>query len=234
MLADIVGAQVATLRKRAGMTREDLSRATGDMGWPLTVDMLINIETRRLRKGQVKAREITVDELVVLARILDVPPILLLYPVGTADCVEVGNGETAPTWHAARWFVGEERLGGGSIEGDPGAAPVVLYRRHQTLVDEWIAAMRLRQATPATPNTEGPLEDAGRRAVFALTGLQRCRAEMERFRLIPPELPPFLKEQVEPDQTNPFAPVPPDSPTAATMRELGVWDEYAAKDRDHG
>ena len=30
MLADMVGAQVAALRKRAGMTREDLSRATSE------------------------------------------------------------------------------------------------------------------------------------------------------------------------------------------------------------
>lgn len=202
MLADMVGAQVAALRKRAGMTREDLSRATIDMGWPLTVDMLINIETRRLRKGQVRAREITVDELVTLARILNVPPILLLFPVGTTAEVEVGNGETAPVWHGVRWFVGEARLDGAPIDHDPGAAPLVLYRRHADAIRDYDAGQDAITALfaenpigggrPATDDEHAAIQRRER----ALLALHDVRAEMRRAQMALPDLPQYLMDRL--------------------------------------
>lgn len=134
MLSDVVGDRIAAIRRRAGISRDEIARRCTDHGWQMTAAVLTNIETGRRQQG-VRRREVTIDEVAVLAHALDVPPVLLIYPVGVSDSTEITSGETGAPWTGVRWWMGEVRLDGASTDDDPSAAPVVLYRRHQALVD---------------------------------------------------------------------------------------------------
>lgn len=50
---------------------------------------------------------ISVAELLVLARALNVPPVVLLTPVGTAESAEILPGVSRPPFRAAQWITGE-------------------------------------------------------------------------------------------------------------------------------
>lgn len=217
VLSDVVGARIAALRKTSGdITREELARRCGDLGWPVSVAVLTNMETGR-RKGAQSRREITVDEIVVLARALEVPPLLLLFPVGAEPATEIGIGDTAPTWKAVRWFVGEATLEGGPIDDEPGAAPLMLYRQHEQLVKDLNDARsrgfqsagdafrgadfggelyQVRHGKPTSAATETAIAaglaadpDARARYDLARDRLEKVRSEMRRLRLLLPDLP---------------------------------------------
>jgi Helix-turn-helix. len=153
-LSDAVAERVRRYRLRADLTREQLAERCAALGAPdLTAAAITNIETgRRNRATGVRRREVTVDELVVLAKALGVPPILLIYPVGEAETCEVLPGRTMGTWAAVRWFTGEAPFASQGSSGEwfvtpddfaaweRGAAPVDDYRRHDELVRDFNAA----------------------------------------------------------------------------------------------
>lgn len=88
MLSDTVGDRVSTWRKRRGWNRERLAEeCTRVRGSELTASSLTNIESGR-RKDGVRRRMVTVDELVILAQALRVPPALLLSPYPDAGNIE--------------------------------------------------------------------------------------------------------------------------------------------------
>jgi hypothetical protein len=79
---------------------------------------------------------------------VNVPPVLLLYPLGSADVVEVAPDRLMAPWGAVRWFSGEGRppvelLGGVDTDDQNDEAMRewedaylvgALYRRHDALV----------------------------------------------------------------------------------------------------
>ncbi len=80
--SDTVAANVREIRKRRGLTAAGLSercRLAGGEG--ISVPVLQNIEYGRRRDGE-RTRHITVDEMLVLARALSVPPYALLPELG--------------------------------------------------------------------------------------------------------------------------------------------------------
>jgi hypothetical protein len=219
VLSDVVGTRIAALRKTSGdITREELAQRCVDLGWPVSVAVLTNMETGR-RKGAQSRREITVDEVVVLARALEVPPLILLFPVGTERDTEIGLDTVAPTWAAVRWFVGEAALDGGPIDDEPGAAPLMLYRQHEQIVDDLndarirgflagrdaftgtgvengVAMYEVRHGRPTSDAAETAVaaglaadQDARARYELAQERLGKVRSEMRRLRLLIPDLP---------------------------------------------
>ncbi|MBT2207020.1 helix-turn-helix transcriptional regulator [Actinomadura sp. NEAU-AAG7] len=139
---------------------------------------------RRIERGD---RRVDAEDLLALARALDVPPILLLFPVGIADSVQtpLGEGEVS-TWDAARWFMGEgpfpsslsgdewaQRYGRGELDPstglhewyeDPetgwraGATPIRLMRRHEQQVKEYFAIPRLLRGSAEDSEVRSFLE----------------------------------------------------------------------------
>lgn len=79
----------------------------------LTEASLGNIE-RGLRGDSAPAkrtrRRVLVEELAVLAKVLEVSPILLIFPVDTMAEIEVVPGQVAPILDALRWFTAEGPL----------------------------------------------------------------------------------------------------------------------------
>lgn len=113
-LTRVVGENLAYWRKERGLSLAELSARMGDAGLPLNLNGLNKIE-----RGN---RGVDLDELVALARVLDLPPLLLIFPVGSPSTIELLPGVHVPPWLAARWFTGEA---GFPIPGPEGGWDVV-------------------------------------------------------------------------------------------------------------
>ncbi|NUW33426.1 helix-turn-helix transcriptional regulator [Nonomuraea sp. SMC257] len=211
-LSDVVASRVRTYRERKGLTREELAARCSKLHLPLTAAAITNIETgRRNAETGARRRDVTVDELVVLAKALGVPPILLLYPVGETDLVEVLPGRKQGTWQAVKWFTGEEPLGTyfeddgkwavtspDMDDWEKGAAPVDDYRWHDRRVKDWneandAARAARRAAEVAQDDDERKMHlraalRAERDLSVAEELLRDHRLNMRRRNVTPPEL----------------------------------------------
>jgi len=90
-VSDIVGERLRALRKSKRMTVEDLASRCKEAGSPeLTSPVIYGIENGR-RKGGVRTRHVTVDELPALAAALSVTSLNLLTDGGSASDAESGS-----------------------------------------------------------------------------------------------------------------------------------------------
>lgn len=89
-------------RKRRGLTAQDLADATERFGHPLSRNTIASLESGRKEL-------LSVQELVTVARALEVAPIALLYPVDAEATVTVPADPptVVPGLRAAQWFTGE-------------------------------------------------------------------------------------------------------------------------------
>jgi transcriptional regulator with XRE-family HTH domain len=128
-------------------------------------------------------RGISVAELLVLARALEVPPLLLLYP-------------DAERWHAAKWFTGEAPLPGAEdSDWNVGAAPAQLRRMHDRAIEDWYNAPRFAQRLGVQNDRVDPGQTAwltDRLRVWAFGELWHARRGMLQMGLDLPELPEAL------------------------------------------
>ena len=200
-LSDVVADQVRKHRERRGISRDELAKRCADLGAPqLTYSALVNIETGRKGESKKRRRDVTVDELAVLARALGVPPVALLFPVGSVEEVNVLPGRPAPTWDALRWFTGESALPSrvgeqwgvsasdfGDWEAD--RAGLTSYRWHETYVNRWYKDRReAEEAQKAEVR-----EEAQRRMTEVETPIWQERARLRGLGLRLPELPSELR-----------------------------------------
>lgn len=147
-VAKAVGRRVAHHRARTldaqgrKLTTQGLADRTAELGHPMDRSVIAKLE-----KGH--RHTITVPDVLVLAQALEVPPVLLIFPVGQERSVETLPDKTLSTWEAAKWFIGEEPWpGAGSPEetGDrwkewqQAAAPLDLYRSHEQSQRRWARA----------------------------------------------------------------------------------------------
>jgi transcriptional regulator with XRE-family HTH domain len=77
--SDVVAARVREVRTRRGLTAEQLATRCQELGAKLTTQGIYKIETAR-ESATRPPRQVTVDELLVLADALDVAPVHLLVP----------------------------------------------------------------------------------------------------------------------------------------------------------
>lgn len=84
MLSDIIGARIRGARWERKLNRDQLAERCAERGCHLSAAVLLNIESGRVTGGR-KRREITIDELAVLAAALGVTVDDLLYDV-CAQC----------------------------------------------------------------------------------------------------------------------------------------------------
>ncbi len=92
-----IAAAVKALRGKR--SAQWLADRTAELGHPISRTAISNLEVGR-------KRAVDVPELVVLAKALGVPPLLLLYPALSAGEVEVLPGHRTSSWSAAQWFAG--------------------------------------------------------------------------------------------------------------------------------
>ena len=215
-----LGSQVADtirhIREKRRLPYTELSERLTQLGRPIPV-----LGLRRIEKGE---RRVDVDELAALAEALEVPAVLLLFPIGQpgAEQVEILPGVSLPLEPALAWFIGDgeafdDYFGGGSYNPDSrlyewyempagvrgawsdDARPLWLYRQHRRYVQEWF----LNWTRPRLAAGEGkPVGDfVFTLAALAEENLRNIRSEMRRLGLALPKLPPSsLRDRVDPKQ----------------------------------
>lgn len=142
--SDVIADQLRKHRKRLGLTREQLAEECARLGADqLTFAALTNIETgRRDRTGR-RRREVTVDELEVLAHALAVPLLLLIFPVGDMDKIPTIPLEPAVhprmAWKTA---IGAEPPVRAGSDGMPYADRSTIGPDGPTRLEAWRAVVR--------------------------------------------------------------------------------------------
>ncbi|KAB2344917.1 helix-turn-helix domain-containing protein [Actinomadura rudentiformis] len=186
-LAAAIAEQVRRLRKERGMSAQQLADACTDLGLPITRSAVANLESQR-------RPTVSVAELLIFARALDTPPILLLIPLGQQETVKLAPEVTAATWDAVQWFAG---LGPTS-----GETAVRLFLRHDRFVREY--TFSARKAASAHAMHEGTADEnlraahaataqaADRAATIAEEIITEVRDDIRSRGLTPPPLPPEL------------------------------------------
>lgn len=139
-----VASAVRRYREGQSVPYTELSERLSRVGVPIPV-----LGLRRIEKGE---RRVDIDELIALARVLGVPPILLVLPLGKEETVEVLPGEHRSTWAVAKWFGGQSAFPAGDVDvpRDPlvgseddnnawaaTAPPVVFHADHDRFVADW-------------------------------------------------------------------------------------------------
>lgn len=178
------------------ITTQAIADRTGELGHPIDRSVIAKLE-----KGH--RQSITVPELFVLARALEVPPTLLLLPIGAAETVEVSPGYEVSVADALLWLTGTRPLPEEQWdEASGGTSTVASFQVHQARLDSWfwsryyarglrdgsIDAARWARQGRETPEM---LDAAAEKAAAELRAL---RAAMRSRSLVPPPLPPDLAD----------------------------------------
>lgn len=103
-----MGRRVKELRDQLDWTREDLAKECARLGAKITADVIVNIETgRRDKTTKERRRDVTVDELVMLAQVLKTSPADLVLPKPGED-LAITPDASAPPYSVAEWFAGRQ------------------------------------------------------------------------------------------------------------------------------
>ena len=93
----MIAGEVRRYRKARGMSVRQLSEAAERLGLPVPQPVLSNLELSR-------RETISVAEWLLLSAALQVPPLLLLFPVGRVDLVEPAPGVEVSPLAALHWL----------------------------------------------------------------------------------------------------------------------------------
>lgn len=202
-IAKQVGQAVAHYRAHARdpsgkrVTAQTLADRCAGLGLPLDRTVIAKLE-----KGT--RQTITVGELLVLARALEIPPVLLLFPLGREETTEVLPGQDADTWKALKWFTGEDSRLSSADLAHQDTQPVELYRKHDELLHDWwterrtlgtIASTRgayseFRSETDPTSADDLLMERAMEKMRDIQMVIYGVRDQIRGLGLTPPELGP--------------------------------------------
>lgn len=218
-IAKRVGQRVAHYRAQApgektkqGITAQALADRCTALGMPMDRTVIAKLE-----KGT--RQTITVGEVIVFARALEVPPVALLFDLGNPETVEVLPGKDADSWSALKWFTGEaSRLPDEqpSPQAESGAEAVRLFRRHDQLVTDWrnnhSNLQQLIDSTPGRP--DGHLARLAAEAINRIAeAIKAVRGDMRSLGLTPPDLAPDLAYIETPPLDRDYEPLPEEDQT---------------------
>ncbi|WP_208865970.1 helix-turn-helix domain-containing protein [Kitasatospora cheerisanensis] len=135
MIAD----EVKRLRKRRGVSAQQLSEKCEDLGLAIPRSVIANFESKR-------RLTISVPELIILARALEVPPVSLIFPVGHSGAIEMLPGVNVEPMSAIRYLTGSAAPLGVDAE-EYKDHQMFLYREHEAKVDHiQVLARRVEEA----------------------------------------------------------------------------------------
>ncbi|MFD4922327.1 helix-turn-helix domain-containing protein [Streptomyces goshikiensis] len=193
-------------RKAAGLTMAEFAQGCAARGVPeLTEHSIKNLESGR-------KTSISVADVVVLADVLGVPPVTLLFPLGSSATVEVLPGRELSTWDAVAWFTGESPLEETAPKGSPRDV-LDIFRQHGDLVaaaqSSYALARKRRRAASTTLDRSRRatlLERAEGYEEHAFEDCQELRTFRGRMRdrdMTPPALPAELAFVDQPEAPTP-------------------------------
>lgn len=176
------------------MSVQDLSDAVESLGVTIQRPVLSNFENGR--RGTIAAAELH-----AIAAALRVPPLLLEYPIGRVERIEVLPGVEVSPWHAAQWAMGHEDLPVSTRSSDNGGEILRLFQLHDENVRAAVrsrqSAQQIKRETATQPADEAAMNEASRdfdlRAHAAESTIRYLRVQLRRDGLIPPDLPVELR-----------------------------------------
>lgn len=184
LLSATVGARVQRYRKLRGLTAQQVSDLLMSS---LGVDMKRTV-LGGLESGARKA--VSLSEVLALAYVLGVPPVLLMSPLGETGEVEAVPGVDLDTWDFTRWITGE------GLPPDGIATPqwrqnvdlLALHREHAAKERDWKEQTHLAVVGDSAEQIDGMFERAlGRRREIE-DGLRLIRRAIRGRGDLPPAL----------------------------------------------
>lgn len=164
-----MGQRVRAWRRHRGLTQQQLlERVTG---WGLSMSRPTLL---RLERGE---RPFTVEELLVISVALDVPPLLLLLPLGQEGEVDMAPMLRMAPETAVEWLLGQEppvlegRVVGSPFDFHRAAMPLTLWRELEG------SLRRFRTLLAEVQAAENADDEAGRHRALA-----RCSKAAPRVR----------------------------------------------------
>lgn len=178
-VTDVLAERVRRYRERARLRQEDLAARTAELGHPLS-----RVSLAKLEAGGTRATNASLVDVLVLAAALDVPPPLLVLPLGEAEEVAITSELVAHPHVVLDWWSGEETFGVGNRSAwHTNAAQLRMLRglrvRQDTARAAWVQAEK--------PGA-GPAEQ--RQLDVALSALASWLEAMRASGLQVPEMPP--------------------------------------------
>jgi transcriptional regulator with XRE-family HTH domain len=173
--SDILGERVKQLRTERQWTAKHLADVCAANGAPeLTAPVIANIETGRRDQDGRRRRQVTIDEVLVLAFALDVPPVYLFVPLDGDDVLEVTPEIRMDPAAAVTWATGASAFA--TLDPDPERNKRwVLARRQLNLLrDAWMALTILDMQAHRRPVTRAERTAA----VEQLANIQLGRADI--------------------------------------------------------
>jgi transcriptional regulator with XRE-family HTH domain len=149
--AQEIGQRIEHFRTKAGMSARQLASRCAELGMPSISRTVIT----KLENGRREA--VSTAELQVLAAALEMPPVLLLFPLGHQATSEVLPGRAADPWSAIQWFTGYSDDPADAAAPPPMGtqSPLILWDEHLRY-DQAIADARENLAeAKASGNREG-------------------------------------------------------------------------------
>jgi transcriptional regulator with XRE-family HTH domain len=170
-----IAAQVQRHRKQREWSAQRLADECGKLGLEITRSTLADLENGR-------RVTLSVAELLVIARALDVPPLLLVFPAGSEETVEALPGTARPAWRAAQWITGEGPFPAPGDNQAPGPGwvcpPLTMYRDYDRRTGEEAAALVM--AGEVAGAAESAADEVSRRALLTAADAERQLARQHR------------------------------------------------------
>jgi transcriptional regulator with XRE-family HTH domain len=119
----MVGRRLRDVRARRGLSAQDVADLCAEVGVPeLNRSVIANLENGR-------RASVSIEEVLVLAYVLRVPPVLMFTPIGTSDNLKIAPKVTQLPMQALIWASGEEPQPRDDQVTRELAAPIALTRR---------------------------------------------------------------------------------------------------------
>jgi transcriptional regulator with XRE-family HTH domain len=116
--SDLAGRRLEQIRRRREWTRKELADHCAAIGAPhITAAVITDLETRRR-----STRQITIDELLILAYVLEVPPLFLLAPTDGTEKLQISRDVEKDSIEASAWIADDA---GKEAEVMPGEVDLV-------------------------------------------------------------------------------------------------------------
>lgn len=217
--SEVVAARIKELRKGRGWTAQQLANRCEEVGAAqVSPAVIANIETGRLRDGQ-RTRMLTVEELLLFALALDVPPLALLLPDAALEVTsDVVLGDPL---HAAMWISGSLPAKGLPSGGFSKAASEL---RGYFAADEAIRAAKSADSVARQAQGSAQEQSATQQRDIALERLGMRVEPILRRGILPAALPlPWIGEMVNRGWL--AADAVPAEEVADAERRLNEWEE---------
>ncbi|HKT05200.1 MAG TPA: helix-turn-helix transcriptional regulator [Rugosimonospora sp.] len=140
-LGDTIAGQIRRYRKMRDLSIRELAEECERIapGTHLTAASLTNIERGQDGDAKRRRRDVTVEELLLIAVALQVPPVLLIAPLELPGAVQVVPGQLAHSWNTIQWISGRMNYVTNDYhEWFKAAEPLVLYQRHDDTVRSYV------------------------------------------------------------------------------------------------